>query len=254
MVDRLLSNQNRKSTNKIYLSVWRQFNSFIMKLDVIPHSWEDRTTLFIAYLVDKGMQSSTVKSYVSAIKNFLVTDGYKWRDEEVLLSSLTRVCKLVNDQVKARLPIHCALLEMILFEVRRNFQKSNQPYLEKLYLAMFALGYYGLMRVGELAYSERVVKAKDIHIATNKDKILIILYSSKTHSVGCRPQKIKIVSNRCEWSGKYANRKFCPFALLRNYISARGNFVRDDEQFFIFRDRLPVIPDMARTLLRNLLD
>ena len=84
----------------------------------MPILWEDRTSLFMAYLIDKGVQSSTIKSYVSAIKRTLLNDKYKWKDELILLTSLTKACKLVNDSVRTRLPIHCSLLEMILFELQ----------------------------------------------------------------------------------------------------------------------------------------
>ena len=61
ILDKLLMQQNRVSTAKTYLSVWRQFNKFLINLDVMPSSWEDGTSLFVAYLIDKGMQSGTVK-------------------------------------------------------------------------------------------------------------------------------------------------------------------------------------------------
>ena len=113
----LKSLQHRDSTARMYLSVWRQFNSFLIKLDIMPRDWEDRTSLFIAHLIHKHrFQSTSVKSYVLAIKKTLVIDGYKWIDEKILLSSLTRACKLVNDHVRMRFPIQCGLLEIILFE------------------------------------------------------------------------------------------------------------------------------------------
>ena len=76
-------------------------------------------TLFIAHKIGQGMQSATVKSYVSAIKKLLVDDGYPWDDQKVLLGSLTKACKIINDRVYTRLPIQCSLLEMILFEVQK---------------------------------------------------------------------------------------------------------------------------------------
>ena len=121
LVQRLLNQKNRSSTVKTYLNIWRQFNNFVISLDVAPHSWEARTTLYIAYLIDNGKQSASIKSYVSAIKKLLVIDGYKWKDEEVLLNSLTKAWRLLNDRVKTRLPIQCGFLEIILFEVERYF-------------------------------------------------------------------------------------------------------------------------------------
>ena len=138
-----------------------------------PNSWEEHATLFVAQLIDDGMQSSSVKSYVSAIKRILIDDGYPWDDRKILLSALTSACKLINDWVRTRLPIHCGLLEVLLFKVRRHFliMKNNQVYLMVLYQAIFALGYYSLMRVGELTLSPHTLKAKNVHLAMNKEKL-----------------------------------------------------------------------------------
>ena len=221
LVQKLLNQQIRKSTIKTYMNIWRQFNNFVISLDVKPDSWEARTTLYIAYLIDNGKQSASVKSYVSAIKKLLVLDGYKWQDNEVLLNSLTRACRMINDRVHHRLPIYCSFLEMILFEVERVYSLQSQLYLEYLYKAMFIICYYGMMRIGEVTESPHVLKARNVHMATNKDKLLLILYSSKTHGKGQRPQKIRITSNRTEKTGHYAQRHFCPFAVLRRYINLR---------------------------------
>ena len=59
------------------------------------------------------MQSSSIKSYVSAIKKMLVVDKYDWDDKKVLVTSVTKACKLVNDVAKVWLPIYCSLLNMI---------------------------------------------------------------------------------------------------------------------------------------------
>ena len=87
---------------------------------------------------------------------------------------------------------------MILFETQRIFHAKNQPYLDLLYKTIFSICYYGLMHIGEVTHSQHVLKAKDVHLAKNKDKLLLVLYSSKTHDEGSRPQKIKITSNKYE--------------------------------------------------------
>ena len=193
IIEKLKCSQYRPSTAKMYLGVWRQFNKFLMRLDTLPESWEDKTLLFIAHLVhDRKLQSTTVRSYITAIKRMLIDDSYDWQENQLLIRTMMRACRLINDRVvRTRLPIHCGLLEMILFEIKKMF--SEQLYLCDLYLAIIALGYYGLMRIGELAYSPHVLKAKDVHLAKNKSKLLILLHSLKTHSSGV--QEIKIVSN-----------------------------------------------------------
>ena len=208
--------------------------------------------MFGAYLVDNGIQSSTLKSYFSAIKHTLKLDGYQWDDNKVLLSSLVRSCRLENDTVKTRLPIQKGLLEMILFEIDRFYiNKKNQPYLAVLFKAIFCLGYYGMLRVGELSYSDHSIKACNIHVGNNKDKILIVLYSSKTHGKESIPQKVKISAlPTANLENKII---FCPFKLVTHYMDCRGDYLTDDEQFFVFSDKSPVKPQHIRTTLRTLL-
>ena len=196
VIERLRGKQVRETTieKKNVVRVWRIFNRFLIRLDKKPDSREGRATLFCAYLIDNGHQSQTVRSYMSAVKGLLKDDGYKWDEGQVLISSLMQACKLQNDQVCCRLPIQKPLFETLLFEIGRVF--SKQVYLLVLYRAVFCLAYYGLMRIGELAEGTNPVKACDIHIASNKRKILIVLYTSKTHSEATYPQQIKNFSFR----------------------------------------------------------
>ena len=233
VLNNLLTKSNQTSMMRTYLSVWRQFNKFIISLDLKPMSWEDRTSLFIAHMIDRGLQSCSVRSYVSAIKRILVDDGYCWNDQKVLLTSLTRACRLVNDRVHTRLGIQIGLLELILFEVHKMYGNDGQVYLSTMYKSLLILGYYGLLRAGELTQSPHVIKAVNIHLAANKQKILVVLYSSKMHSEALRPQKIKITamqSCRCN-----LKRNFCPFRLLREYMQLWGDYEDSNEQFFYFQ-------------------
>ena len=251
ILNNLKQNANSSNTKRTYHSIWRNFNNFVIRLAYKPRYWEDRVSLFLAYMVEKGAQSSTIKSYTSAIKAVLVDDGYQWDNQRILLTTLTKACRLHNDRVMTRLPIQCRLLELILFEIQRLHEK--QTYLPILYKTVFSLG-YGLFRVGELTFSDHVIKAANVHVALNKEKILVVLYSSKTHNLGNHPQKVKITSNKAERTGQYSNKIFCPFKLAREFMKARGGYLSEDEPFFIFKDRNPVMPSHIRYVLKTCLD
>ena len=105
LVDKLRYNHNRSSTRNNYLCVWRSFNEFFIHLDVKPDSWEDRLVLFIAYLIEQKKKSSTIRSYISAIKSVLVDDSISLNQDKYLITSLTKACKYQNDTVHTRLPI-----------------------------------------------------------------------------------------------------------------------------------------------------
>ena len=187
-------------------------------------------------------------------------DGYDWKENLLMVGALTKACKLVNDTVKTRLPIHYSFLEMMLNELVRYYD-GQQLYLQAMFKAMFALGYYGLLRVGQLMASQHVVKACNVHLVSNKDKLLIILYSSKMHDCSTQPQKIKIVSNRNNLDFtkkvKLAHRNFCPFKLIHRYIQNKKQIrkvITSDEQFFIYKDGMPVLADQVQKILRNLIN
>ena len=249
ILENLKNCTNRESTANNYQSIWRSFNKFLIKLDRKPALWEDRTALYCAFLIDNGLQSATLKSYVSAIKKTLVNDGYNWQDSRILLNSLAKSCRLINDKVHTRMPINGNLLEIILFEIERMY--SDQYYLEILYKTILLLGYYGLLRIGELTTGTHPIKAKNVHIAQNKPKLLLILYSSKTHGRESRPQEVKITGNS---SYNAKSRNFCPFLISREYLAIRGNYIKENEPFFIFRDKAPVTPPHVRTVLRSALE
>ena len=259
----------RHSTAKNYHMIWRGFNNFIFKLDKKPDTWERRATLYGAYLVDKGVQSSTIKSYFSAIKKILTLNGFDFSINEVILNILTKSCHLINDRIRTRRPIKARLLDILLFEMERYFEM--QIYLCWLYKAIFCLAYYGLFRIGELTRSNHVIKAKDVNIGQNKNKILIILYTSKTHGLESRPLEVKITgtamasqthnykpnrqqtnSNQFE-QNKQNVKFFCPFEITRKYLMLRGSYSSDCEQLFVFRDKSPVYPHHVRHILKELL-
>ena len=124
---------------------------------------------------------------------------------------------------------------------------------------MFSTAYFGLLRVGEITLSEHIIKAVDVHIGTNKKKMMFILHSSKTHSKGVKPQTIKIseleghmshmksVTSKSKMPRVISQQQvdhlsFCSFMLLTDYISVRKSEMANDEPFFIFRDRSPIKP------------
>ena len=94
-----------------------------------------------------------------------------------------------------------------------------------------------MFRIGELTQSQHVVKTKDVHIGLNKDKLMFVLHSSKTHGKGNKPQIIKIDSvGKLAKGNQSPSNTLCPFTLLKNYVSIRGKYQNNEEQFFVFRD------------------
>ena len=212
IVDRLKGQQHHDSTRQNYYRVWKLFNSFFLRLDVKPLTWDHRIVLFVGYLIDKGKKSTTIRCYLSAIRAVLKTESIEFSEDTYLLNALTRACKLKNDVVSARLPIGRSMLELLLKKL--DVLLANQPYLLTMYRALFLTTYTGLFRIGEVTASPHALKAKDVGIGKNKDKLRFLLRSSKTHTPGDRPQVIKISKEKTE-----KTEMSCPFMAVNNYLA-----------------------------------
>ena len=222
--------------------------------------WEDRLTLFVGFLVQNNRQSSTVRSYISTMKAVLKENDIDIAEDQYLLSSLTRACRLKNDQIRTRLPIQKGMLAVLLRKLQAIYEDLNQPYLKILYSAMISTMYHGLLRVSEVTAGEHQhpVLAPDVHIGTNKKKFLLILRTSKTHTRGTKLQLVKI-SSKCIGSNKTQSISEqmilppCPFELLHQYALYRGGFSDEKEPFFIFSDKTPVTPTHLRICLKKII-
>ena len=180
-------------------------------------------------------------------------DGIELSENKFLLTSLTRACRYINDRVKTRLPIHKEMLAILLQKVESMFLEANQTYLATMYKALFSTAYYGLFRIGELTSGTHPVFARDVHIGTNKNKLLFVLRTSKTHWRDQKPQTVKINSDK-KYRKSEPTSPFCPFQLLRDYLMVRRTYKHRTEPFFIFTDRSPVPSTLVRETLKETLD
>ena len=256
IIDKLRMQKHRDSTRNNYYTVWKLFNKFFISLDRKPDKWGSRLALFVGYLIECKKQISTIKSYISAIRAVLKDNKIKLEEDQYLINSLTKACRLINGkQVRHRLPIQKPLLRIILKKVEEYYLKRNQPYLRIMYQCLLSTMYFGLFRVGELTKGKHTVLARNVNIASNKKKFLFVLPTSKTTYRDSKPQLIKISSTPINNVNhqKSESQLPCPYELLRKYRKIRSNYVHDDEQFFVFADNSPVTPTHIRKCLKKML-
>ena len=178
----------------------------------------------------ESKKRSTVLSYVSAIKAVLIEDGRELHEDKFLISAMTSACKIRNDRIHHKLPIKKGLLTIMLCEFPKLFGK--QPYLFALFRAMFVKAYYGLLRISEIAEtpSGHALKAIDVHVGRNKEKLKLILHTSKTNNKGSKPQIIKLNKQEVKGSTKQSP-IHCLFGAVTQYAQIRAPIRNDTEQF-----------------------
>ena len=253
LVEKLKQGRFRGTTKRNYYSACKTFNQFIIRLDVKPNNWEDRIILFVSYMVQHERKSSTIKSYVLAIRAMLMNVGYELNEDKFLLNSMTHVGKLVNNRVHTCFPIKKAMLKTLVRGLMDLF--NDQLYLLRLYAAMFMTAYYGLFRVSEISAGEHPILVKDVHIGKNKKKLLFLLWHSKTHGEDSKPQTVKISSEPMsrKKAKPNASQICCPYMKIQNYLAIRPIAIDKLEPFFVFSNNEPVKPSQFRKVLKDVL-
>lgn len=240
---------NKKSTQRTYRSAYLMFTRFNLGLDEMPELLDDQLAMFVAYRVQKGDYSNTIGSYLSGIKSMLALDGIQINTRTARLRALIKACKYRHDRVIQRMPIKENLLVRIVKQVDRMFHK--QPYLASLYRCMLVMGYFGMLRVGEMAKGDHPVLARDVHLSHRLKKVQVILRTSKTHGLGDQPHYVKFDTH--DSRAYLYNKHFCPYEIVREYIDIRGARWDNNDLFFVFSDHSPVKPYQLSAVLRKAL-
>ena len=103
--------KRHKSTKRGYRQAWMNLNVFLICMDRIPDSWDDRVCLFVKQLIVERYPPQTIQSYATAVKAMLKDEGVAIEDNSVVLAALIRSSKQVGKtESRTRLPIQKGLL------------------------------------------------------------------------------------------------------------------------------------------------
>lgn len=129
---------------------------------------------------------------------------------------------------------------------------------------MTIMGYYALLRVGEMATGDYPIHVQDVRMAVNKKRIIITIRRAKNMIPGQVPHVVRIPSltPQQEYAlyndfGRRGLEHFVQYevwTVIREYIALRPLRVQGKiEPFFIMRDRSPVRPHHFTNSLREAL-
>lgn len=258
MVQELEVRAVEDSTLATYMVAWHSFNEFYINLDDKDITREHRLELYIAYLIIKKIQEPTVRSYISGIKYVANLIGIHIDDSKCRFHSLVKAARIKNGKVRIRLPIKLKLLNWMIDEVPKLKKLKGQPYLIKLYRAIFASAYYGLLRIGEITGSKHSIKSRDVHLAQDRPKVQFRIWTAKNKKRGEWPDDIKIEGlhdcRACYPNSKgRSSYKFCPVHLIKQYHVLRPR-TSGENQFFCFSDGCPIPQVHLRNIIKDVLD
>ena len=244
------------STQRSYDAATKRFNDFCSRFNItepFPIT-EIIQCSFAAFLADQGLAPSTVKVYLSALRNLQITLGLPDPRDHSSLPRLKRVLVGISrarlrtaQKPRIRLPITAQLLT----KIHSNLSLSDNPN-KILIWAIASLAFFGFFRLGELL----VDKPSQYNAATHLSWGDVAVNSLKTPSM----IKIHLKTSKCDQLGEGVDifvgttgSPICPVAATIEYIRTRQDA---PGAFFVDKNRKPVgkawFTQQIRQVLRSL--
>ena len=214
----LLNKSLAYSSIKVYKRAWGLASEALALIypnvdihNLLPLS-RNSVLYFIGYLSLKRLSSSTITTYVSAIGYVHKVSNFINPTTNFLVQKVLAAVNKVNPSSDSRLSITLHILHQLVLSVPHVISDHYQVVLLK---AMFLFAFYGLMRVGEIAYSS---STRNPTITLDQITIfpthLVIRITHFKHNPSRRPLEIVIKKQR--------DPTVCPLANLCNYMLLRG--------------------------------
>ena len=162
----LLASAFEPTTVKQYKHAWDNFSKFVnvtLGTQLILPLDGKTVGLYVSHLHSLGLQSSTIRTHLSAISYY-----HKIRDvydptQCFLVNKLMASVQKQAQSVDQRLPVSHSLLQKLIQALHSVASNQGDIY---LYSAMFSLAYYACLRIGEVAVSTNTRNTLSIHQIT----------------------------------------------------------------------------------------
>ena len=177
-------------TVKHYNKILLEFHEFIQLLGPQYGSFPANPAhviLFIAYLFDKGLSPSTITSKLSAISYVHKLHNLSDPCSHFIVQKAIVGARKIAPSVDSRLPVTLQMLEMF---VKYCYLVTPSHYYRALLKAMVTVGFYALLRPGEMTGSVNNLQYE--HVNLSDDSITIKFVKFK-HHVG-EPVIVKVAA------------------------------------------------------------
>ena len=215
VVKQLVQSANTTSTNRQYHHKWVTFVDFhehVMQVPMRIPAQQVSVAMFAAHLKQKGLRSSTIKTYMTSISNVHKLLGHADPTDYYLVKKTQQgISNTEPKNTLQRLPIMNTELKLITQAIP---YATSCIYTQIMLKALFHIAYHACLRVGEAVYSNQQPHTLTMdHITISDGNSYTITFSSYKHSKSATPTLVM---------HKQHDAHHCPVTALRNYLLLRG--------------------------------
>ena len=215
-MQRLLSASLSSSTHLVYRNALATFRNFRQSYSLCE-TWPapvNHLTLFISFCFEMGYSPSTITTFISGVSFYHKIHQREDPTDAFIIRKLIEGCKRLRKRQDIRAPITESILTKIC-QILPNICFSF--YEACLFRAAFLLAYYGLLRVSEIVFTNKVqadrpLLASDIQTEGGSKALLVSIRVSKTNQSG-PPTILRIPVGK--------NHNLCCVSAIQRYLSLR---------------------------------
>jgi site-specific recombinase XerD len=161
--------------------------------------------LFVTHLFNSGLAAASILPVLSAIAFFHKVFALEDPTQQFLIKKMLVGAAKCQPSQDIRAPITVAILEKMCGALHKVYISQFEI---SLFKSMFALMFYGFLRIGEVTTSPNNLQFHSI--ALSQEGVSITFHSYKHHSG--KPFTLVVRSTS----------KACPVTYLQNYVNVRG--------------------------------
>ena len=241
----LLLSSVAPSSAKLYKRSWTLLVQCTQELDPshsgpvslpvsVPH-----LSCFISYLHTMGYSPSSVIAHSSSIGYIHRILGYHNPMSATIIQKLLSGVTRVSPPTPPRLPITIGILAQLVLAV----DQVVPHYYKKLLLkSMLTIGFFGLMRIGELTMSKEKVVPLLLNQLTFQSSMVSITITHFKHNQKLKPVEIPFLPQSIQ--------EICPVHHLAQYLNVRGS---EPGPLFAFPSLSPVPRQFFSSTLSKLI-
>lgn len=191
--------------------------------------------MYVSHLANKGLALSSIKVYLSAIRNLHVEAGLhsEWENQltprlQLVLRGIKRA-KASDPPTPARLPITIDIMR----QIKAVLMKAPEKYDNILLWAACCLAFFGFLRCGEFTVPNQTGYDKDVHLSVNDIALdsrsfpTVVMVTIKQSKTDPFRQGVQL------FLGKTGS-DICPVSGILPFLAIRGS---GQGPLFILKDR-----------------
>lgn len=213
------------STRRVYASGQKRYLDFCRKGRLTPFPLsENQLCTFVAYLLDEGLQYTSIKGYLSAIRRLQIVKGMgdpftaSWPLLEYTLRGIKlRQAKVKESRAKRRLPI----TPDILRKLKGVWSKEAHHFDNIMLWATCCMCFYGFLRSGEVTVISSKEYDPEAHLSEGDVSLDDVVKPSivRVHIKASKTDPFR--QGVFIYLGATGN-DLCPVAAVSAYLAIRG--------------------------------